>query len=588
MMAQKRGFNEGKRHFKKNKKQKTTTSSTSTISDGSNEDVLLADVRSLLQNVSIGEGEKKELPAEQSEIDVTITQLSSTGDGLALVDNHIYVVPFSAPGDTITAKPYKHHPEHHYSLADFIKVVTPSSHRTEVPKCQYFGKCSGCQFQYLPYEYQLQHKRRIVEKAYSNFSNLAARDVPTVGETIGSPLQYGYRTKLTPHFDGPPGGRRDKRHGKAVTWPEVPPIGFMLKGTRKTMDIEDCPIGTDSVRLGMKRERKRVTDDIDAYQKGATLLLRENTKKISKDDESQVEKEEDSILESSHPTHSFLKTCITNQKSISTEFIDDFRLDNPAGAFFQNNNSILPLVTQYIRDNILGPSTHKIKNMIDAYCGSGFFTITLSQTFSQSIGIDISAQSIDFASKNAQLNNLPESSTNFIAADANHLFAAVDTAKFPPEHTAVIVDPPRKGCDQDFVRQLLKYGPERICYVSCNVHTQARDVGWLVGGLPSGGEVEGGKGLYEIESVRGFDFFPQTSHVEGVAILRRKGVGIVKDEEGGGEGKVVQEEDGKGTEGGKGVEGQVESRAEEARGQNSAEQVQGGNVEANEAPKPSA
>ncbi|KAH0396873.1 hypothetical protein KCU89_g8862, partial [Aureobasidium melanogenum] len=64
-----------------------------------------------------------------------------------------------------------------------------------------------------------------------------------------------------------------------------------------------------------------------------------------------------------------------------------------------------------------------------------------------------------------------------------------------------------------------QFGPERVCYVSCNVHTQARDVGVLVGGLAG---VNGGKGLYEIESLRGFDFFPQTGHVEGVAFLRKK------------------------------------------------------------------
>lgn len=554
-MAQKRGFNEGKRHFKKSKKQKTTTTS---ISDGSSEDVLLVDIQSLLPKLNITEDQQgqQELPREQTEIDITITDLSSTGDGLGVHDNHIYVVPFSAPGDVVTAKPYHHHPAQHYSLADFVRVVTPSPHRTEVPPCPYFSRCSGCQFQYLPYDYQLQHKRRVVEKAFRNFSNLPASSVPAVGETVGSPLQYGYRTKLTPHFDGPPGGRRDKRNRKAVTWPEVPPIGFMKKGTRKTMDIEDCPIGTDAVRLGMKRERERVAENINAYQKGATLLLRESTRRVpkgedvgedntmkedvkqdtipenDKNDNIQEDVKKDTIHENVkkdniqkhvkkdtiHEEH-VIKTCITNQKAISTEYVDDFRLDNPAGAFFQNNNSILPLVTQYIRDHILGPVPGKVKNMIDAYCGSGLFTVTLSQAFTQSIGIDISAQSIDFASKNASLNSLPESSTHFIAADANHLFAAVDTQKFKPEETAVIVDPPRKGCDVDFVRQLLRYAPERICYVSCNVHTQARDVGWLVGGLPGG---KGGEGGYEIESVRGFDFFPMTSHVEGVAILRRK------------------------------------------------------------------
>ena len=527
-MAQKRSFNEGKRHFKKNKKQKKTTAS-----DGSNEEVLLADVRRLLQGMSAWSdgsnvdppAEKAILPEHHAEIELDISELSSTGDGLVEKDGRVYVVPFAAPGDRTLARVYKHFEEEAYTLTDFLKVLKSSEHRTETPPCPYFTQCSGCQFQHLPYAYQLAHKRRVVEKAYANFSNLPHPSIPDVGETIGSPLQYGYRTKLTPHFDGPPGGRRDKRNGIKVTWPEVPPIGYMKKGTRKTMDIEDCPIGTEAVRFGMKRERSRVAEEIDKYQRGATLLLRENTERIAKPNRSSSGPNEDdggqenAVLED-RGEYVHRKTCITDNKAKSTEYVDDFRFDSPAGAFFQNNNSILPLVTQYIRDNVLGQqappdtanSRPQIKNLIDAYCGSGFFTITLSSLFQNSIGIDISPQSIQSAVTNAELNKIPADSTKFTAADANELFSSFSRNEFPPQETVVVIDPPRKGCDEGFIKQLIEYRPERICYVSCNVHTQARDVGWLVN-----------DGDYEIESLRGFDFFPQTSHVEGVAILRRSG-----------------------------------------------------------------
>ncbi|KAK3678134.1 tRNA(m5U54)methyltransferase [Recurvomyces mirabilis] len=559
-MAQKRPFNEGKRHFKKNKKQKSSTG----VSEGSNEEVLLADVRRLLQDVKIANGStkeeqaEKELPEQWTEIDLDITEISSTGDGLAQKNGQVYVVPFTAPGDTVTAKVVRHVLEDSYTLTDFLAVKTPSKHRTEIPPCPYFSQCSGCQFQHLPYSYQLAHKREIVEKAYTNFSGLPAAAVPVVGDTIGSPLQYGYRTKLTPHFDGPPMARKDRRAGVKAIWPGVPPIGFMKKGTRKTMDIEDCPIGTEAVRLGMKRERRRVGEEIEKFQRGATLLLRESTERVAKEGgvegvkSGKVEGEDVVGEDGGEFVHK--KTCITDSKATSTEYVDEFRFDNPAGSFFQNNNSILPLVTQYIRDNILAPPTPddstgtqsqpKITKMIDAYCGSGFFTVALSQTFTNSIGIDISPQSITSATHNAELNNLPSDSTTFISSDANALFAAIDTANFPPAETVVVIDPPRKGCDQGFIRQLLKYGPARICYVSCNVHTQARDVGWLVAGLEAEGEGEDEramKGLYEIESLRGFDFFPQTGHVEGVAVLRRKGAegGVVEEKSTAGEVQAV-------------------------------------------------
>ncbi|KAK5117283.1 hypothetical protein LTR62_005900 [Meristemomyces frigidus] len=569
-MAQKRQFNEGKRHFKKNKKQKQSAGTGTGTTDGSNEEVLLADVRQLLQDTKLAatsneQDPKRELPEQWSEVDLTIRELSSTGDGLAEKDGQVYVVPFTAPGDIITAKVVKHIPDQSYTLTDFLSVKTPSQHRTETPQCKYFAQCSGCQFQHLPYSYQLAHKKRIVEKAYANFSNLPLSSIPAVRDTVGSPLQYGYRTKLTPHFDGPPMARSERRAGAMPKWEGVPPIGFMLKGTRKTMDIEDCPIGTEAVRKGMRRERARVTREIATYRRGATLLLRESTLRVEKDvtngDEEHLGKAKSDEAESKTANgdvsnvdkpvassdgltdmvmedrgeYMHQKTCITDSKATSTEYVENFRFDNPAGSFFQNNNSILPSVTQYIRDNILAPPTHaastsdppQIKNLIDAYCGSGFFTVTLSSLFQNSIGIDISPQSIVSARTNAGLNRLPEDSAQFIASDANDLFAAITREKFPPSETVVVIDPPRKGCDKDFVRQLLQYGPERVVYVSCNVHSQARDVGWLVQGVEeqANGEDLPGKmqrGLYEIESLRGFDFFPQTGHVEGVAVLRKK------------------------------------------------------------------
>jgi tRNA (uracil-5-)-methyltransferase len=501
---------------------------------GSNEEVLLEDVTALLKSVDLGrEGntEPGPLPERLDEIEVTIHQISSTGDGLGLQNNstsdQVYVVPFTAPGDVITAKIFKHFVQEKYSMADIVKIHTPSPHRDDsLVSCKYFASCAGCQFQMLPYDYQLAHKKSIVEKAYRNFSNLPPELIPTIGDTIGSPLQYGYRTKLTPHFDGPPDSRRsDGRNGIIRKFEELPPIGFMKKGSRTTIDIEDCPIGTAAVRIGIKRERKRVAETLDTYHKGATILLREDTKRIPKD-EWEVYKDEavdeETVVEVKSD-YVYAKTCVTNANAETTEYIDNFKFVNPAGAFFQNNNSILPVFTQYIREHILpapSPTNPKITHLIDAYSGSGLFTITLSSLFTTSLGIDISASSIASASNNAKINDLPSSAAKFIAADAAALFSSITT---PADETVVMIDPPRKGCDESFLKQLVGYGPQRIVYVSCNVHTQARDVGVLVGGMKG---VDGGRGVgegcYEIETLRGFDFFPQTGHVEGVAVLRRK------------------------------------------------------------------
>jgi tRNA (uracil-5-)-methyltransferase len=504
------------------------------IAEGSSEDIMRLDIEALLKARGLAsrdvEGEEQEnavaddtveLPALGSEIEVEVLDLSSTGDGLAMrpsaspSDPQVYVVPFTVPGDTVKVRVYRHLRAERRSLADFLSVVRPSPQRDDGRvRCPYFARCGGCQFQMLDYPEQLRLKRRVLDKAYRNFSNLAPELVPTVGDTIGSPLQYGYRTKLTPHFDGPPGSNSRGKRRQAPTFQSCPDIGFMLKGQRRVVDIEECPIGTDVVNVGMKGERQRMHKEFAEYKRGATLLLRESTQRYAKDDKMPLDENLPAYcVKSETPDGAIeVKTCETDHKATTTEFIDSYTFTNPAGSFFQNNNSILPTFTSYIREHILPPSGGSpIKYLIDAYSGSGLFTITLSSVFQHSTGIDIAADSIASARQNAALNGLADDRCRFIAADAGELFKSVT---YPADETVVVLDPPRKGCDGDFLAQLRRFGPRRVVYVSCNVHTQARDVGVLVRG-------EGEGKRYEIESLRGFDFFPQTGHVEGVAILNR-------------------------------------------------------------------
>ena len=473
------------------------------------------------------------LPERFTEIEVRISDLSSTGDGLALSENgnHVYVVPFTVPGDKALVKVVRHHESLSYSMTDFLKVLEPGPQRNDAGiGCKYFGQCSGCQMQMLSYDDQLAHKKRIVEKAYANFSGLIPELIPAIGETFPSPMQYGYRTKLTPHFTTPGGGGRGKKKVPRDEPVDVPPIGYTFKNRRMEIDIEDCPLGTDIVRRGLKTERKRVAENIQKYTKGATLLMRESTTRTPKDradtnasaeeltnpepDAKGRTKESGDVLRTERDNYVEEKRCITDHNAVSVEYVDDYIFTNKAGAFFQNNNSILPGFTEYIRQQALPPNNDQdpkpIKYLLDAYSGSGLFTITLSPLFKSSLGVDVDSHSINSARDNARDNNLPN--TGFAANDAATLFKDVP---YPPDQTLLVIDPPRKGCSEDFLRQLLTFGPRRVVYVSCNVHTQARDVAVMVQG-----DAEK-KIRYDIESIRGFDFFPQTGHVEGVAILNK-------------------------------------------------------------------
>jgi tRNA (uracil-5-)-methyltransferase len=499
------------------------------------DEVLLADVDALLkrnrpeedQSNSDNDTPAPTLPETFTEIELTVSDLSSTGDGLALSENkdHVYVVPFTVPGDKVRVKVIRHCPDQSYTVTDFLSVIEPGPKRNDaLIKCQYFSKCSGCQLQMMSYEDQLAHKRRIVEKAYANFSGLIPELVPSIGETFPSPMQYGYRTKLTPHFAQ--GGAKKKSNADQEEV-KVPPIGFCYKNRRTDMDIEDCPLGTDIVRRGLKSERKRVAENIRSYKRGATLLMRESTSRIAKDESGAETGVKDvngltstegadtgDVIRTDRGSYIEEKRCITDNNATTVEYVDDFIFSNKAGAFFQNNNSILSGFTEFIRSHALPPNNDQdptpIKYLLDAYSGSGLFTITLSTIFKSSLGVDVAGDSIVSARENAKANKLPN--TGFAAADAAVLFKDVP---YPPDQTLLVIDPPRKGCSEDFLQQLLEFKPRRVVYVSCNVHTQARDVAVMV----QGDEKQNVR--YEIESIRGFDFFPQTGHVEGVAILNR-------------------------------------------------------------------
>lgn len=517
------------------------------LREGSNEEVLSFEVEALLNKnakdantpESANSDSNSQVPKSTdellerySEIELDVVELSSTGDGLALSSSEsiVFIVPFTVPGDRVLAKVVEHHAFRPYAQTDLIKIIKPSAKRNDAGiGCKYFSTCSGCQLQMLSYDDQLAHKKTILEKAYNNFSGLNPSLIPPISDTYGSPLEYNYRTKLTPHFDGPKG----PKHARKYT--SVPPIGFTMKGRRKVMEIEDCPIASPIVREGLIRERASVAANIHKYKNGATLLIRESTQRTPKTKSAPyaIKGDTEHLITTSHPTpittsphtqrpiiHKEFptyieeKTYISNMNETSIEYIDDWKFSNRAGSFFQNNNSILSKFTAYVRGHALPPAPTlgepSVKYLLDAYCGTGLFAITLSNLFKSTLGVDIDASAITAARANATANHL--SNIGFIEADAAALFAGVP---FPPAETVVVIDPPRKGCSDDFLKQLLGFGPKRVVYVSCNVHTQARDVGVMVQGKGDGGL------RYEIESLRGFDFFPQTGHVEGVAFLNR-------------------------------------------------------------------
>ena len=173
-----------------------------------------------------------------------------------------------------------------------------------------------------------------------------------------------------------------------------------------------------------------------------------------------------------------------------------------AGEFFQNNPFILSELVNYV---IQQSQPQESSFLIDAYCGSGLFGISAASYFKNVIGIEISREGFLGAQANAELNRI--SNTEFILGDASSIFDAIDSTFRP---CTLLIDPPRKGCDQNFLSQALAFSPNYIVYISCDPATQARDAKILV---------DGG---YSILDIQPFDLFPQTRHIESVMTLRKE------------------------------------------------------------------
>ncbi|KAG8911245.1 tRNA(m5U54)methyltransferase, partial [Tulasnella sp. 408] len=340
---------------------------------GSSEDVILRDVIELLDGEEAikkleAEGKDWESPLEKGQIlEVVVDELSSNGEAIARVPSTIsanpwaILVPFALPGETVRVRVYANVRLH--SLADLVEVVKPNEEMRDDSRvrCRYFGTCAGCQYQMLSYDTQLQLKQRVVEKAYKNFSGLPPSLVPPILPTIASPKTYGYRTKITPHFDLPPVARRKESDDPAKL-----PIGFGEKGRRKVMDIEECVIATPVLNQALPGIRENVRNKLHTYKRGATLLLRDSFRRpdneepstLPADTNSDAPPQADSEVPSDAisvepPTTTTSEqdgeahVCITDYKATVREHVGNTRFEFPAGSFFQNNNSVLSPLVEY-------------------------------------------------------------------------------------------------------------------------------------------------------------------------------------------------------------------------------------------------
>jgi 23S rRNA (uracil1939-C5)-methyltransferase/tRNA (uracil-5-)-methyltransferase len=385
------------------------------------------------------------------ELTLEIDSLTNLGHGIARVDGWVVMIPFALPKERVRARIHRNHKN--YSEADLLEVLDPSPHRTQ-PPCPVFGECGGCQYQNLSYDTQLAWKQQQVAELLKHMAKI---DFP-VEPVIASPKQYGYRSKITPHFAPP-------RDGK------ISEIGFLADSSRyRIIDVPRCEIAMTELNDRLPSLRAEVRENAGRYKRAATLLMRASEGKV-----------------------------LTQAFETAVEVVEGVRFEFQAGDFFQNNPFILPAFVQHVAREA---RTDGARFLIDAYCGSGLFALACARHFEQVAGVEISETAVVKATHNASINGI--TNARFIAGSAERIFEGIP---FPASESSVIVDPPRAGCGEDFLRQLFAFGPRDVVYVSCNPATQMRDL------------VKFMEGGYTLKKVQPFDLFPQTRHLECVMTL---------------------------------------------------------------------
>lgn len=391
--------------------------------------------------------------AYHQEIELTVDALTNLGAGVGRIDGWVVFVPFALPGEKVLARVFRN--DKNCSHADLVTVLEPSPNRVE-PFCPRFGVCGGCQYQHLDYGQQLAWKTRQVGELLQHMAGI----VHPVRPCLSSTQTRHYRSKITPHFEKPGDGG-------------IGPIGFLATGRRSQLvDVEDCPIAMAEINAALPAIRAGLRERAGSFKRGATLLLRATGGRVETDPNATVE-----------------------------ETVGDRTFRFLAGDFFQNNPFILPAFTGYVAEQAAAAG---IDHLVDAYCGSGLFALTLAGRFAKVAGVEVSETSCEWARRNAAANGI--GNAVFLTATAEAIFAQVG---FPPDRTAVVIDPPRKGCTPEFLAQLTAFGPRRVVYVSCDPATQVRDLKLL----DAGG--------YRLAEVQPFDLFPHTRHLECVMTLVR-------------------------------------------------------------------
>jgi 23S rRNA (uracil1939-C5)-methyltransferase len=412
-------------------------------------------------------------------MEVTIERILPGGLGLAHAEGRTVMVPLAAPGDRLRVQIDR--VKGNVSFGLIQEIITPSPDRVE-PPCPYFGRCGGCDFQQLTYQAQLDAKCEIIRDCLRRIGRI--EPVPAF-QITPAPNPWHYRSRAQWQYDA----IRRK-------------LGYFESGSRRVCDVAECAVLAPELQETLESLRARMDD-------GSLPEEARDFRAVVGDDGVSIAPSVSSptVREGNDPTG---KSEEVRQVTRSIHG-ESYRMN--AESFFQANNDLLPQLIDAAISGVGGEAA------VELYCGVGLFTLPLARRFARVVGVEADPAAAHFARTN--LASAALANTEIANQDVGEwLEENMECGEFSPPSEKrrlfaalqsrldfLLLDPPRTGAESRVIAGILKLRPQRICYVSCDPATLARDLKKLIAGA------------YTLNSISAFDMFPQTHHVETVVHL---------------------------------------------------------------------
>lgn len=440
-----------------------------------------------------------------------VIDLTHEGHGVIKLDRYPIFVPNVLIDEEVEFKVIK--VKKNFAIGKLIKVLKQSEQRV-IPPCIYYEKCGGCQLQHMSYESQLKMKK---QQVVNLFHKKAKLEETVIHDTIGMDYPWRYRNKS----QLPVG--KDKNN-KTI-------MGYYRQRSHDIIDMDSCLIQDEKQQELMNDIKQWLNElNVSIYnEKNKKGLLRHVVIRTSRytnevmiifvTNGSKFKEAETLVhrLTEVYPNITSIKQNINNShsnvimgkqsmtlygKDKITDQLSETIFEISDQSFYQINSVQTEKLYQKAID-YAQLSGNEI--VLDTYCGIGTIGLYMAPVAKHVYGVEIVPSAIQDAKQNALINHFDN--TTFECGKAEEVIIEWKQKGIEPD--VIMVDPPRKGCDQVFIETLLELAPKRIIYISCNPSTQQRDAQLLAN-------------LYHLKEITPVDMFPHTTHIETVALFERK------------------------------------------------------------------